>query len=52
MYGTLFFPLIQLTFLCVGIGIGCKGIIKFKFCAQPMHQIYVLKYCILLKTSL
>ena len=40
--------------LCVetGTGTGSKIIIvKLKFCAQPMHQIYVLiKYCILLKT--
>ena len=40
------------TSLCsVGIGIGYKIKIKSKFCAQPMHQIYVIKYCILLKTS-
>ena len=38
--------------LCEGIGIGYKSIVKLKFCAQPMHQIYVIKYCILLKTSL
>ena len=38
--------------LCEGIGIGYKRIVKLKFCAQPMHQIYVIKYCILLKTSL
>ena len=24
--------------LCVGIGIGYKSIIKFKFCAQPIHH--------------
>ena len=34
------------------IGIGYKSIVKLKFCAQPMHQIFVIKYCILLKTSL
>ena len=38
--------------LCEGIGIGYKSIAKFKFCEQPMHQIYVIKYCFLLKTSL
>ena len=39
--------------LCLGIGIGQKSIVKLKFCAQLMDQIYVLiKYCILLKTSL
>ena len=38
--------------LCEGIGIGYKSIVKLKFCAQPLHQIYVIKYCILLKTSL
>ena len=36
----------------VGIGIGYKSIVKLKFCAQPVHQIYVMKYRILLKTSL
>ena len=52
MYGTYFFscgpPNIS---LCVGIGIGYKSIVKLKFCSQPMHQIYLIKYCIL-KTSL
>ena len=38
--------------LCVGIGIGYKSIVKLKFCTQPMHQIYDIKYCIYLKTSL
>ena len=38
--------------LCVGIGIGYKIKVQLKFCAQPMHQIYIMKYCILLKTSL
>ena len=38
--------------LCVRIGIGYKISVKLKFCAQPMHQIYIIKYCILLKTSL
>ena len=35
----------------VGIGIDYKIKVKLKFCAQPMHQIYIIKYCILLKTS-
>ena len=39
------------SLLSVGIGIGYKSIVKLKFCAQPMHQIYVIKYYILLKTS-
>ena len=38
--------------LCERTGIGYKIIVKSKFCAQPMHQIYVIKYCILLKTNL
>ena len=46
----MFFPLILLT-LCVEIGIGYKTIVKLKFCAQSMHQIYVMKYCILLKNK-
>ena len=55
IWGTLFIPQIPpLILLCVetGTGTGSKIIIvKLKFCAQPMHQIYVLiKYCILLKT--
>ena len=41
------FPLILLTFSYV------KGlvlaIVKLKFCARPMDQTYVIKYCILLK---
>ena len=32
--------------LCVGIGIGYKSMVKLKFCTQPIHQIYVIKYCI------
>ena len=32
-----------------GTGTGSKSKVKLKFCAQPMHQIYVIKYCILLK---
>ena len=38
--------------LCVGIDVSFKSTVKFKFYAQPMHQIYYTKYCILLKTSL
>ena len=36
------------SLLSVGICIGYKSIVKLKFCAQPMHQIYVIKYYILL----
>ena len=36
----------------VGIGIGYKIIFKLNVCAQAMYQIFVIKYCILLKTSL
>ena len=46
MNGTLFFPLILLIFCCVGIGIGYKSIVIVRFCAQPMHQIFVIKYYI------
>ena len=35
-----------------GNGIDYKSIDKSKFCAQPMHQIYVIKYCILLISGL
>ena len=35
-----------------GTGIGYKSIVKLKVFAQPMHQVFVIKYCILLKTSL
>ena len=38
--------------LRVGIGIGYKISVKLKFCAQPVHQIYIIKYCLLLKTTL
>ena len=38
--------------LCEGTDIGYKSIFKVKFWAQPMHQIYVMKYCIRIKTSL
>ena len=37
---------------CVGINTGYKSIVKLNICAQPMHQIFAIKYCILLKTSL
>ena len=37
--------------LRVGIGIGHKSIVKLKFSAQStcMHQLYIIKYCILLQ---
>ena len=35
-----------------GTGIGYKSIVKLKVFVQPMHRVSVLKYCILLKTSL
>ena len=35
-----------------GTGIGYKSIVKLKVFAQPMHRVFVIKYCILLKTSL
>ena len=35
--------------ICERAGIGCKSIVKLKFFTQPMHQIYAIKYCILLK---
>ena len=35
-----------------GTDIGYKSIVKLKVFAQPMHQVFVIKYCILLKTSL
>ena len=38
--------------LCEGTGIGYKSTVKVKFFAQPMHHVFVIKYCILLKTSL
>ena len=37
---------------CEGTGIGYKVIVKLKFFAQPIQQVFVIKYCILLKTSL
>ena len=38
--------------LCEGTGIDYKIIGELKFFAQPMHQIYVIENCFLLKTSL
>ena len=35
-----------------GTGTGYKSIVKLKVFAQPMHRVFVIKYCILLKTSL
>ena len=35
-----------------GTGNGYKSIVKLKFFAQLMHQIFAMKNCILLKTSL
>ena len=35
----------------VEIGIGYKSVVKLNICAQSMHQMFVIKYCILLKTS-
>ena len=35
-----------------GTGIGSKRIVKLKVFVQPMHRNLVIKYCILLKTSL
>ena len=35
-----------------GTGIGYKSIVELKVFAQPMHRDFVIKYCILLKTSL
>ena len=37
---------------CEGTGIGYKSVVKLKFFAQPMHQVFVIKYCIFLETSL
>ena len=37
---------------CEGTGIGYKSTVKVKFFAQPMHHVFVIKYCILLKNSL
>ena len=34
---------------CEGTGIGYKSTVKVKFFAQPMHQVFVMKYCIILK---
>ena len=34
-----------------GTGIGYKSTVKLKVFAQPMHWVFIIKYCILLKTS-
>ena len=47
-----FFPDHPKILPCEGTGIGYKSIVKLKLFAQPMHQIFVIKYRILLKTSL
>ena len=52
MYGKFFSSDPSTILLFVGIGIGYKSIVKLEFCTQPMHQIYVIKYCFSLKTSL
>ena len=36
---------------CEETGIGYKSIVKLNF-AQPMHQVFVMKYCIIFKPSL
>ena len=36
---------------CEGTGIGYKSIVKLKFFAQPTHQFFVIKYCILSNDS-
>ena len=36
---------------CEGTGIGYKSIVKLKFFAQPTHQVFVIKYCILSNDS-
>ena len=35
-----------------GTDIGNKSMVKLKVFAQPMHRVFVTKYCILLKNSL
>ena len=35
-----------------GTDISYKSVVKLKFFTQPMHQIFVIKYCIFLETSL
>ena len=34
-----------------GTGIGYKSKVKLKVFAQPIHRVFVIKYCVLLKTS-
>ena len=52
MYGRLFFSDPPNILPFKGIGIGYKSIVKLKVFTQPMHRVFVIKYCILLKTSL
>ena len=53
MYSILFFsPDPPNNLICEGTGIGYKSIVKLKFCSQPMHQVHIVNYCILFKTSL
>ena len=50
MYSTLIFPLTLLTiYNAQGLvmAIDVYFLVKFKFWAQPMHQICVIKHCIL-----
>ena len=50
MYCTLIFPLTLLTIYNAQglvLAIGVYILVKFKFCAQLMHQICVIKHCIL-----
>ena len=35
--------------LCLGIGVDLKNVVKLKFCAQPMHQIYAMNIVPFLK---
>ena len=52
MYGRLFFSDPPNILPFKGTGIGYKSVVKLKVFAQPMHQVFAIKYCILLKTSL
>ena len=52
MYGILFFSDPPNILPWEGTVIGYKSIVKLKFFAQLMHQIFAIEYCILLKTSL
>ena len=43
MFGTLFFSTDPTDISsCVGISTGYKSIVKSKFCAQPMYQIFII----------